>query len=322
MFPLRGKEIYGNWATLMLPINEDESIDFTRLEYEIDILISMGVNGIYSNGTAGEFYNQTEREFVQISELLARKCHAAGMPFQIGCCHMSPVISLERVKRAVALQPSAIQIVLPDWFVPTLPEVIRFLSVMTDAAAPVGLVLYNPPHAKKNLTPAEWQQIQEAGISLVGCKVAGGDESWYAAMRELTRDFSLFIPGHHLATGIQQGAHGAYSNVACLHPHVAQRWYKTILTDMPAALEIEGRIRRFMNQYIVPFIKEQGYSNQAADKLLAAVGGWADIGTRLRWPYKSIPTEAVEQVRKACRQLLPEVFSTELLDKPFKNKTV
>jgi 4-hydroxy-tetrahydrodipicolinate synthase len=319
---LKASEIYGNWATLLLPINEDETINYTRLDNEIDTLISIGVNGIYSNGTAGEFYNQTEEEFDQVNGLLAQKCTAAGMPFQIGCSHMSPQISLQRLKRAVALQPSAIQIILPDWSVPSLPEINRYLEVMSREAGSIGLVLYNPPHAKKRLSPEEFGQIREAGIPLVGCKVAGGDENWYAAMQRFNADLSVFVPGHHLATGIKRGAHGAYSNVACIHPMVAQHWYQTMLTDLEKALELETRIQLFMNQHIVPFIKEKGYSNQAADKLLAAVGGWADIGTRLRWPYNGIPAEEVEKVRQAGAHILPEFLAAELFSKQLKNQIV
>src|SRR3954470_6242607 len=123
MKPLNAAAITGNWATLLLPINNDDSINYRNLEEEIDTLIGMQVDGIYSNGTAGEFYNQTEEEFDRISELLAVKCNAAGMPFQIGCSHMSPKISLERLERTVALQPGAIQIILPDWFPPSVNEI-------------------------------------------------------------------------------------------------------------------------------------------------------------------------------------------------------
>src|SRR5690348_14510720 len=108
MTPLKADEIYGNWATLLLPINNDDSINYRQLEHEIDVLIASNVNGIYSNGTAGEFYNQTEQEFDEVNGILASKCNAAGMPFQIGCSHMSPKISLDRIKRAVILRPSAI----------------------------------------------------------------------------------------------------------------------------------------------------------------------------------------------------------------------
>ena len=85
MNPLKSEEIFGNWATLLLPINDDDTINYKKLEHEIDVLIGMRVNGIYSNGTAGEFYNQTEEEFDIVNTIFAEKCNASGMPFQIGC---------------------------------------------------------------------------------------------------------------------------------------------------------------------------------------------------------------------------------------------
>jgi 4-hydroxy-tetrahydrodipicolinate synthase len=308
MIPLKASEITGNWATLLLPLNDDDSINYKELENEIDVLINLGVDGIYSNGTAGEFYNQTEEEFDEINTILALKCNATSMPFQIGCSHMSPKIALERLKRAKKLQPSAIQIILPDWFVPTMPEIIDFLRVMAAAAEPVGLVLYNPPHAKKKLLPKDFAEILNAGIPLVGCKVAGGDELWYQEMRNLPVPFSVFIPGHHLATGIARGAHGAYSNVACLNPKSAQNWYNDIMNKNGDPFELQSRIQQFMNDCIMPYISDKGYSNQAVDKFMAAVGGWTSISTRLRWPYSWIPQEDVLPVRKKCAELLPEFF--------------
>jgi 4-hydroxy-tetrahydrodipicolinate synthase len=308
MEPLRAADIRGNWATLLIPINNDDSINYNSLSAEIDALIAMQVNGIYSNGTAGEFYNQTEKEFDTISNILAEKCNAAGMPFQIGACHTSPVMALERVKRAVALQPGAIQVILPDWSAPSMPEVIRYLQVIAEAAGPVGLVLYNPPHAKKRLSPEEFYQVKEAGINLVGCKTVGGDAPWYAAMKKWAPELSLFIPGHHLATGVRLGAHGAYSNVACLHPAAAQQWYELMLTDLPRALNLEKWIQLFMSQHIQPYISTKGYSNQAADKLLAAIGGWANVGTRLRWPYQGIDESEVASLRAIAYEMMSEFF--------------
>ncbi len=306
---LSANEIYGNWATLLLPLNNDDSINYAQLEQEIDILIAYKVDGIYSNGTAGEFYNQTEEEFDKVNTLLAAKCNAAGMPFQVGCSHMSPEISRERLKRAKALQPSAIQIILPDWFIPAMPEIIDYLKVMAEVAAPIGLVLYNPPHSKKKLQPKDFKEILDAGIPLVGCKVPGGDEQWYEEMKQLPVPFSVFIPGHHLATGVSRGAHGAYSNVACLNPLFAQQWYNSIKRGEPAAFELETRIQQFMNDCIVPYIRDKGYANQAVDKFMAAVGAWSPISTRLRWPYRWIPEEDVAAIRQQCQQIIPEVFN-------------
>jgi 4-hydroxy-tetrahydrodipicolinate synthase len=310
MNPLKNDEIFGNWATLLLPVNPDDSIDYERLGQEIDTLISMGVDGIYSNGTAGEFYNQTEEEFDTVSSLLANKCNALGMPFQIGCNHMSPVITLERLRRVIPLQPGAVQVMLPDWFPPVIEESIDFLKRIIDRAHPIGIVLYNPPHAKVKLQPGDFELLKQAGVRLAGCKLAGGDENWYRDMKKYAPELSLFIPGHHLATGISLGAHGAYSNVACLHPLAAQKWYAMMKTDMPTAMELQSRIQLFMNDHIVPFIRDKKYPNQAADKFMAAVGGWTDIQTRLRWPYRSISPGEVKATRQYARKILPEFFNT------------
>lgn len=52
MKPLISEQIRCNWATLLCAWNNDESLDLQRVAVEIDILIAMGVDGIYSNGTA------------------------------------------------------------------------------------------------------------------------------------------------------------------------------------------------------------------------------------------------------------------------------
>lgn len=308
MDALKSNKIYGNWATPLLPIEADDSINYQKLADEIDIIIAAGVNGIYCNGTAGEFYNQTEAEFDKISEILAEKCTKANIPFQIGCSHMSPKISLERLKRILPLKPGAIQVILPDWYPPGMPEVIAYLKLMADTAGDIGLVLYNPGHAKKKLTPEDFYEIKQTGINLVGCKLGGGDQEWYKKMKALNPELALFTPGHRLATGIGLGANGSYSNVACINPKAAQKWYEMMFTDMAAALEMQERIQQFIVQYIIPYITEKGYSDQAVDKFMAAIGGWFDAGTRLRWPYRWIDETEVKSMRTVCKNILPEFF--------------
>lgn len=245
MKPLIAQEIRGTWATLLTPINDDDSIAFSKLSDEIDYLTGAGVDGIYSNGTAGEFYAQSEAEFDRINQMLAEKCERARMPFQIGASFMSAQIALERAKRAAQLKPSAMQITLPDWSPVTLEEAIAFLQCIAEAVAPVPLVLYNPPHAKRVLQPREFAALCEAVPQLAGVKVAGGYAQWYAAMQPLFARLSVFVPG------------------------------------------------------------------QALDKLLAAVGNWSQVGTRLRWPYRGIGEAEATALQRPARQMIPELFSEE-----------
>lgn len=330
MQPLNRSTLFGNWATLLLPVTAEDQIDFAVLEQEIDALISMQVDGIYSNGTAGEFFNQSAEEFDQVNALLAEKCEASGTAFQIGCNHVSPLLSLCRTKKAVSWKPGALQVTLPDWVPTSMKETCRYLKRLMDVAGPIPLVLYNPPHAKSILLPEDYQQLQEVGVldRLIGIKVYGGDygqyngsdenSDWFRKMssaQQHSREempLAIFIPGHFLATGISRGAKGAYSNVACLHPAVAQFWYDLTQTDLPAALELEARIVKWMQTYIQPFLHKNGYSNMAADKLLASIGNWCDISPRLRWPYLGFTSEKVSQLRKTAMVDLPEFFDPEL----------
>ena len=120
----------------------------------------------------------------------------------------------------------------------------------------------------------------------------------------------MFVTGHQLATGVRVGASGAYSNVACLHPVGAKRWNQLMGTDYDAALALEGKIQGFFNEWILPLRDEGGYSNMALDKLLAAIGGWATGGTRLRWPYRGVDESEALRLRKIARERLPDFVSS------------
>ncbi|MGA0868624.1 MAG: dihydrodipicolinate synthase family protein, partial [Planctomycetota bacterium] len=68
----------GTWGTVLLPVRDDDSIDFTAVEAQVDALLRHGVDGVYTNGTAGEFFAQDEDEFDQLSRIVADACRAAG----------------------------------------------------------------------------------------------------------------------------------------------------------------------------------------------------------------------------------------------------
>jgi dihydrodipicolinate synthase/N-acetylneuraminate lyase len=126
--------IQGTWNTLLLPLNSHGSIDWERLEANVDALIESEVSGVYTNGTAGEFYNQTEEEFDRISVMMAERCRKADRPFQIGVSHSSPWQSRERLRRVAELDPLAFQVILPEWFPPVLEECRIFIEEMAAAA--------------------------------------------------------------------------------------------------------------------------------------------------------------------------------------------
>ncbi|ADD45725.1 dihydrodipicolinate synthase family protein [Stackebrandtia nassauensis] len=302
-------DLYGVWATALLPVTDTETIDFERLESALDVLLDSGVHGLYTNGSAGEFHTLTEMEYDRLHELFAARCRDAGMPFQLGASHPSGQLSLARIRRATTFRPGAIQVILPDWLPLRPDEVIAAVARMADAADGVPLVLYNPPCAKTRLDPELFGRLAEAVPTLIGVKVPGGDAAWFARMRDgAARRLAIFVAGHTLAAKLPLGASGSYSNVACLSPAGAVRWYQRMLADPQSALDTQKRLLTFFDEHIAP-LGARGYSDPALDKTLAAIGDWAPIGTRVRWPYASVPAELVPGLRDAAHRAVPELFS-------------
>ena len=63
-----------------------------------------------------------------------------------------------------------------------------------------------------------------------------------------------------------------------------------------------------MSELIAPFITEQHFPNHACDRFMAMLGGWTDVGTKLRWPYQSIPQQYISKIKPIAQQLIPEFF--------------
>ena len=95
---LSRETLRGTWGTVLLPIADGDRIDLAAIAAQLDVLTTSGLDGIYSNGTAGEFFTQDEDEFDAVAELLADACQAAGLACQIGASHPSAQVCRARIQ--------------------------------------------------------------------------------------------------------------------------------------------------------------------------------------------------------------------------------
>lgn len=297
--------INGVWATIINRLSQDGSIDMTAIEEQVAAYAHAGVDGVYSGGTASEVHCQTENEFQDISGRFAKAAEANGLPFQIGAAHPLPRGGLDRIAFASTLSPLAIQITLPDWTPLDLQSVRKFLDRAVEAANGIPLVLYNPPHAKTVLTPTELSVLSTDYPAIIGLKSGGGDAKWYSDMAGVLSRISVFIPGHAYASGVARGAHGSYSNMACLSPSAAVEWAQS---DPIVAMDIEARIVDFMNEAIVPLIA-RGVPGFVCDKAMATVGVWANMSPQMMWPYAGVTADEIARISSAVRRHIPEFLS-------------
>ncbi|MBL8339243.1 MAG: dihydrodipicolinate synthase family protein [Rhodoferax sp.] len=296
----------GLWGTILLPVDARDQIDWSALSDELDLLVHSGLHGIYANGTAGEFHNQTDAEYERLVDLVARKARGAGMPFQIGVSCTNARVARERLRALRDVRPSAAQFILPDWWAPSQPELHAFLAGMQEVACGIPLVLYNPPQSKLRLDLDQIAALRAQYPLLVGAKLPGGDAGWYARRRALLPGFSVFVPGHTVAFGRPLGADGAYSNVACLGPRGALLHWQLSAESPERAGELESRIQQFMARYVLPLVQTHGLAHPALDKMMAEVGAWGPVRARMLWPHASAPDAAIRDARAALRDMLPE----------------
>lgn len=307
MKPLSSGTLAGTWSTLLLPLNERDEIQWEKIDDQLNTLAEASVDGIYFNGTACEFYSQSNEEFLRLAKTTANFCEKNNIPFQIGASHAHATESLRRIEQTRELNPGAFQVILPEWTPLNWKEILRFLHRMVAAAAPIPLVIYNPPNAQKVLSPTEWNQLASEVDGIIGIKVAGGDATWHTEMKPAAKKLSVFVAGIHLASGVINGcAKGGYSNLACLSPRGAVRWGRLIQSDPGKALQQEAEILRVFGLALAPFRGK--FSNSALDKALATAGDWAGLTPNLRWPLLGISSADVKRLSIQFREGLPFLF--------------
>lgn len=313
MTPLTPQTLKGTWATVLLPLNERSDIIWKHIDEQLNIFAEAGVSGIYFNGTAGEFFSQSENEFLKLAQTIATFCESRGITFQIGASHAHASESLRRIEQTRDLNPGAFQVILPEWIPHTFEEIAAFIIRIAAAASPIPLVIYNPPNARKVLTPKEWKELISTTEGIIGIKVAGGDDEWHEAMQPVADKISVFVAGVRLATGMINGcASGSYSNLACLSPKGAIRFEHLIETAPEKALAQQAHILEVFEKAIAPI--RGRYSDSALDKTLATAGGWGPMTPRVRWPLSKVPDEEVTRIAKIFQNELPFLFTQEPLE--------
>lgn len=308
MQPLSPSELKGLWAPVLPTFAPDERLDQQALERELERLLAAGIHGVDDGGARAENAALEAPELELIARTVAERCERAGTPFLLGVGSADPQLALREIERARELEPSAIGVVLPTSIEPRHPDFAAILASYSAAAAPIGIVLDHPPHVRIEFPPELCGPIREAAPGVIGIRLGLGSEEWYARWREAASDLSLFVPGHHHATGVARGANGSCSNFAWLSLSGALRLHELCGSAIEQALDLESQLQCFLITHILPFQIEEGFSSAALDKLLAAAGGWMRGSARLRAPEVGVGDEMVAQVREAALQEIPWFF--------------
>ena len=112
---------------MLLPFNEDDSIDEPSLREQVDFVIARGANGVCAPGFATEFYKLTEEERRRVIRIVAEQTGGRVPMFaSTGCGSVYATVELSRYAAAVGAQ--ALMVTTPKWVTLSSRELALFFE--------------------------------------------------------------------------------------------------------------------------------------------------------------------------------------------------
>ena len=313
MARLTADDIYGIWAGVTMPWDDQGTFDEDTYAENIDRIISAGVHGVYTTGSTGEFYALEYDEFCTMVDIQVEACGKAGMKLQVGCCADATRKTIKLLEY-VAGKPEvgAAQVNIPYWMELTDRELLQFFKDLHSACPHMPLVHYNIPRAKRFLTGEDYLRILDVAPSLVGVKFtfAGSHFGQLQDALRLTPHLSYFVAETLLVSAMQLGARGCYSSLVFTNPSLVLDMYnKAAHDEWNNAVVMQQRAAKFFAD-AASFILDRGEGciDPVFDKGLAVASGCALGHQRCRAPYIGWSDETVAAMRDWLKANYPEIL--------------
>ncbi len=241
---------------LILPRTDGGEIDRASLARQVEFLLAAGVNGLWVNGTTGEFYalEPAERAAV-VREVVRLVGGRAPIVAQVG--DAATRRAMLHVHAAVDAGADYLAAVAPYYVVFSQAELLSYYHSLA-AATLRPLVIYQLPQMTKvGLTVENVLALARAG-SAVAIKDSSGDMTFY---RQLTQQVQAgavplrcFVGGGSLVDiSLLMGGHGAMCAIANLAPRQCVALYQAARAgDWSTASRRQLELQRFIDTLHLP----------------------------------------------------------------------
>ena len=308
--------LHGIWAGVPMSWDERFLLDETSYRTNIERLCQIGVHGVYTTGSTGEFYALDFDEFCRMVDIQVEICGKYGVPLQIGCGSENTRKTIRCLEYAAG-KPyiGAAQITLPYWMELTDREVLQFFKDIYNVCPDLPLVHYNILRAKRFLLGPDYQRILDAAPSLIGVKFTstGSHFDKFQEAVMMTPHISYFAGETLLASAMMVGARGAYSSLIYTNPGFMLTLYDHASSGRwEEALSMQKTAHSFVSG-VLSFLKSrgEGYMDPVVDKGMAIASGCLAGSQRTRAPYIGLSDETIDKFRKWMKQNYPQFVYPE-----------
>jgi len=222
--------IKGIIPAVITPMTEEEELDEGGLETLLNHLIESGVDGVFTVGTAGEFWALTVEEKKRVFELTVA-CAKDRVPAYVGTCANTTREAVQLAEIAQEAGVDCISVLTPSFITPDGDQMFAHYQTIA-GAVDLPILLYGNPDRTNNPLPVDLVvRLAEEVENIIGIKDSSGDMGNTAEyLRNTPDDFRVLMGRDTLIyAALVHGASGAIAASANLAPELSVEIYKNFV---------------------------------------------------------------------------------------------
>lgn len=236
--------IQGIIPAMITPMTSDEMLDEKGFQKMVDGLIHAGVHGIFTVGTAGEFWALSVEEKKLIYRWTADYVNKR-VPTYGGTCSNSTREAVQLSEHAQDSGIDCLSVLTPNYITPNPEQMFAHYAAIA-RSVDIPILLYNLPARTGNKLSVDLViRLAETFENIIGVKDSSGDFSNAMAYLQQAPQGFRFVMGNDalILPAIMQGAAAAIAATANVAPEIAVGIYESIKGgDMEAANDFQGRL--------------------------------------------------------------------------------
>jgi 4-hydroxy-tetrahydrodipicolinate synthase len=297
------QRISGILTPNITPVDAQGRVDDERLRGYVDWLIDRGVDGIYPNGSTGEFVRFTAEERRRIVQVVVEQA-AGRVPVLAGAAEANVKATIEACDAYGAMGVRAVAIVAPFYYRLSSEGVYAYFREIADRVA-VDVTLYNIPLFASPIDVATVIRLASDCPRVVGIKDSSGDlpnmMRMISAIRPVRPDFS-FLTGWDpcLVPMLIVGADGGTNATSGVVPELTRAIHRSVVAgNIAEAMRLQYQLLPLFDAMISVGEFPEGFRAGARSR------GW-NLGPG-RVPLSPSQREAIARTQREIDALVAEV---------------
>lgn len=239
-------KIQGILTPNVVPFHSDRRIHEEELRRYISWLIEKGVDGIYPNGSTGEFIRLSFEQRIRVVEIIASEVNGR-VPILAGAAEPNLDLVLEACGKYADLGCRAVSVTGPYYYKVSQDSIEHYFRELA-AQSPIDIVLYNIPQFSNEISVEVVRRLAADCPRIVGIKDSSRDMPRFMEtlneIKPLRPDFSCLLGCEEiLLPALMMGADGGTIATSGVAPEAVVKLYQSFRSgDLTEAKRVQFKL--------------------------------------------------------------------------------